>query len=85
MALFSDLRKKETNMYFQVWFSYFWDMWGKKASKGNALLFGSSLAEKCNYFKAEGSFELFIIYPGNHKQGVLIKCPFLAWAGIRQM
>lgn len=45
--------------------------------KGNVLL-RSVLALRCNYFKAEGSFELCVINSDKQNQGVFIKCSTLA-------
>lgn len=61
-------------MLFVLWWC---GTWAKK-SKGNHLPLCSGLALRCNYFKAEGSFELCIINSGKQKQGVFIKCSVLA-------
>lgn len=60
------------------------DTWVKN-SKGSDLFLCSGLAVRCNYFKAEGSFELWIIKSGKQNQGVFIKYSVLAWTTITQM
>lgn len=50
-----------------------------KKSKGNHLVLCSGPALRCNYFKAERSFELCVINSGKQSQGVFIKCSILAW------